>query len=283
MIAESTFIHRLRKTKDLPIPSAPEKLVFSENGERLLLSFAGNIQIIDAMKGILLTKIDIRSNNADFFDYNTILTSNDSCLSYISCHDMKILRKFQAQSSIESFCTSSTDIIMVNAEKVYLYDIKSKFPINTIDVYRSVGTFIDENIFCVSNISLTKFFDLRNTRGPIKSLSLCDVTGVKFYNSNRRLVFTNSYDNSHTICDYMGEKIKTISLDTMKQGTFTPDGLHYVINIDGLLRIYNIEDNLFFNGFRDDELVKSVFDFNPVYEQMASASNSLRFWLGVNE
>ncbi|KAM0675042.1 hypothetical protein GVAV_001381 [Gurleya vavrai] len=272
-------IKNFHKSLSINFTNQPHTLNYYSTGDSLCVSFPSYFHIYDPLNAKIFTKVDIPNNKAQFFSKNTLLLSNKNTISYLSFYDTTLLRKFNHSSDVKGFSISDNDTIMSFSDKITLFDIKSQHPIHKIKMNSAFGTFLNENNFIVGNSSILRFYDLRNTKGPVKLQNLCNIEKAIFYKNSNTLVLHNNVKRTHIFMNDEGFTTNKIVFDQKYNADLTSDGRFYLASSANVIKVYEVtgKGNVF--TYRDAELAGGCIAINPAYAQFVTSNNNLRYWL----
>lgn len=257
----------------------PHTCTYAYSGDFICTAFPTHVQIYNALNTKLVTKIDVLNNNVKFFTPNTLLYSNKNALYYLSLYDATILRKFTNTAEIKKFSVSDNDLLMTFSENILIYDIKQHAPTNKIRMNNSYGTFLDDKNLVVGNASLIRFYDLRNTKGPLKILNTCNIERIEYNKYAKTLVLHNNLKRTHMFMDKDGNEKSKIVFDQKYCTDISPDGAYYFASSNNIIKVYDIYKKANIHNYRDSEnTANGCFALNPVYGQFITCNNNLRFW-----
>lgn len=283
MLYDHETIQLFRKAKTFNLDYNPTSISYNYLGENICATLPEYLLIYNTLAPALVSKIDIATTQAEYFTKNTFLASNKNIVFHISTHDLAILRKFKHESQVKSFSVSDNDLFLTTSDRVLVYDIKSPSPVIQVSMKGAIGTFLENNRFVVANNSSLRFYDVRNVKGPLKILNLCDIENVRFHQQSGTLIAVDSARSTHVFLDHYGNTKHKLSNDQAFSGDLSPDGQFYFTCGNGFVKIHDILNKSTVTNFMDPDIKAGVVRFNPRFCQLATANNNLCFWLsGIN-
>ncbi|XP_054709980.1 WD repeat-containing protein 82-like [Uloborus diversus] len=287
-------------------------LDFSHNGETLISSSDDeSIVIYDCERGTHKRTLHSKKYGVDLIRYthaaNTAVHSStkiDDTIRYLSLHDNKYIRYYQAhQKKVTSLCMSPVDDTFMSSsldKTIRIWDLRSPNCQGVMHLpgSRSVVNFDPEGlIFAVGiNSELVRLYDLKSfDKGPFNTFKLpqdkdCDWTGLKFSPDGKTILISTNGQVIRLIDAFHGTPLQVFTGHINNKGlpleaSFSPDSQFiFSGSTDGRVHVWSAE-----SGNKTAELccdhtgpVQCV-QFNPKYMMLASACTNMAFWLPTVE
>lgn len=281
---------------------------FTFDGNTLITSSDDeSINLYDCQKGLHMRTLHSKKYGVDLIRYthapNTAIHSStklDDSLRYLSLHDNKYIRYFNGHTKkVTSLCMSPVDDSFMSSsldKSIRLWDLRSPNCQGVMHVpgNKPVVNFDPEGlIFAVGyNSEMVKLYDLKSfDKGPFNSFKLpqdkgCDWSGLKFSPDGKTILISTNGSVIHLIDAFQGTPLQSFSGHINNKGipleaSFSPDS-QFVFSgsTDGKIHVWHAE-----SGKKTAELTceqagpVQCVQFNPKYMLLASACNSMAFWL----
>ncbi|XP_017490812.1 PREDICTED: WD repeat-containing protein 82-like [Rhagoletis zephyria] len=280
---------------------------FSKNGETMISSSDDDsIVIYDCEKGTHKRTLNSKKYGADLIHYthapNTAVHSSnkvDDTIRYLSLHDNKYIRYFHGHTKkVVTLCMSPIDDSFLSGsldKTIRLWDLRSPNCQGLMHlVGRPVANFDPEGlIFAVGiNSESVKLYDLRSyDKGPFNTFKLqqdreCDWTGLKFSPDGKIIMIYTNGSVIHTIDAFTGTPLHTLQGHVNNKGlsleaSFSPDSQFiFSGSTNGNICCWNALTGARTVIFKSDHAAPvQCVQFNPKYMMMASACNTMSFWI----
>lgn len=278
---------------------------FSKSGDTMISSSDDDsIVIYDCEKGTHKRTLNSKKYGVDLIHYthapNTAVHSSnkvDDTIRYLSLHDNKYIRYFHGHTKkVVTLCMSPIDDSFLSGsldKTIRLWDLRSPNCQGLMHlVGRPVANFDPEGlIFAVGiNSESVKLYDLRSyDKGPFNTFKLpqdkdCDWTGLKFSPDGKIIMVIGSA--IHLVDSFNGKRLHTLTGNVNNKGlsleaSFSPDS-QYIFSgsTNGNIFCWSAltgEKKVIFSS--DHTAPVQCVQFNPKYMMMASACNTMSFWI----
>jgi COMPASS component SWD2 len=223
----------------------------------------------------------------------------DQAVRYLSLHDNKYLKYFSGHNGkVVSLSMSPCDDTVISGsldKTVRLWDLRSPNCIGLMQCQgRPIASFDPEGLIFAVGVQSeqVKLYDLKSfDKGPFSTFkykieSGCDWTGIKFSLDGKLMMLTTNGAVIRVLDAFEGKPLHTLQGYLNNKGlpieaSFSPDS-QFIISgsTDGKLHVWRAETGVkvaVLTGEHSQPV--TAVKFNPRYMLMASACNSVNFWL----
>lgn len=255
---------------------------YSISGEIFSFKTDASLKIYSATTGCLRNIITVKIDTMKYFQNNTVLHSKDNTILYLSIHDNKHMRKFEAhKDNIFSISVNSNNdtFMSVGRETINLWDIRYQNPVFSLDSSGKLGALSKDYGYALADSNFIYIFDWRNDKGPLTVKNIKPNFYQKmWYTGDGTCICLSTYKN-HVFLDAEGNFASSFPLENSCDPDVFNESNILICGSSNHIYSYKIPDKKIIGRIGVQKLECSTVRTNPVHPQfICAAETELKVW-----